>query len=101
VETNKRIASEEHWKNCPIDRCPNLGLIRDAVWRLEAQTIEFIKDMNTYKKGITERVFSIDQSMKGFASEFISTHKTILDGLLKRGDLQGNRNQGIGDNESE
>ncbi len=100
IDTNKRISSEEQWKNCPIDRCPHLSGIRDSIWRLEAELLDFVKEMDKGKRETTERILSIDQSMKGFANEFISTHKTILDGLLKGRNYARDRDQGNSDNEA-
>ena len=86
IATNNHLANDEHWKHCPIDRCPNISVVRDALWRVEAEVLEFKKGAETSRQTTLEKVDSIEKSMKGFANEFISTHKAILDGLLQRRD---------------
>jgi len=83
IDSQKRIASDEHWKNCPIDRCPNISQLRDALWRVESAQIDSSKSYEESRRKIEEKIDVIDFSMKGFANEFISTHQAILNGFVQ------------------
>lgn len=59
AESQKVIASEEHWKHCPLDRCPNLGRVNlkvDECLKVIEQFAQDGKNSRSETRAIVERI---------------------------------------------
>jgi hypothetical protein len=77
IEDTKRMADEELWKHCPIERCPNLQKVITFLETINRELKDFAESAKESKSAtqdsIVEVSSKIDNFINGLGSEFIAT----------------------------
>lgn len=77
IYDTKRMADEELWKHCPVERCPNLQKVINFLEQISRELKDFAdsaKDSrSTTQASITDVSEKIDKFINGLGSEFIMT----------------------------
>ena len=72
------IASQEHWKNCPIDRCPNMSLLLNELKDLINQVVEFKNQTEEYRRKNDSLINNLITRIDAMLIEVIAFLKALV-----------------------
>jgi hypothetical protein len=76
--TTDKIASQEHWKNCPIEKCPNLHVLLYEVKELTSQMKEFKTQTEEYRSKNDISINSLVSRIDAMLIEVIAFLKALV-----------------------
>ncbi|MBI4962511.1 MAG: hypothetical protein HY913_04480 [Desulfomonile tiedjei] len=81
VEDTKRLADEEIWKHCPIERCPNLSQVLTFLEQVNRELKEFATEAQESRvqtrSSISDISTRIDKFIDGLGSEILITIREL------------------------
>ena len=79
VVAKERLADEDHWKHCELEKCPHLHAVVNTIRDIKACANEFVATGHDSRQRTVDMITGIDQNVKAFANGILALVKQTQD----------------------
>lgn len=72
VKDTERVAQEDHWKNCPVEKCPHLQRFSDKIDGIAEDIADFAEEAKFSQESTQEAIGVIMRRFDDFASHALA-----------------------------